>query len=117
MAEAWFERRIRRGLAALITLRMEGHPPADTVDATAKVWVQALWSDRLWDERLDDPRIGEAFRSIVVHETRWPTPAAFLRHLPARPEPPRLEPPKPTPEQREQIRALLQQGRHALMRK
>lgn len=105
--DAWFERRIRRGLAALITLRMEGHPPADTVEATAKVWAQALWPGRAWIDEIDAARIGEAFRQITLHETRWPTPAVFLRHLPARAPQKSLPPPRPTVEERERARAIL----------
>lgn len=105
--EAWFERRIRRGLAWLMTLRMEAHPPADTVEATAKVWALALWPGRAWCEQLDSERIGEAFRQITLHETRWPTPAVFLRHLPARAPQKSLPPPKQTAEEREKARAIL----------
>lgn len=118
-AAPWFERRIRRGLAALMTLRMEGHPPADTVEATAKVWAMALWPGRAWDEALDAERIGEAFRQIALHETRWPTPAVFLRHLPAREPQKSLPPPKPTDEEKERARAILAEaarllrGKHA----
>lgn len=105
--DEWFERRIRRGLAALLTLRMEGHPPADTVEATAKVWAQALWPGRHWDERLDGQRIGEAFRQITLHETRWPTPAVFLRYLPARETRQSLPPPRMTDEEKARARAIL----------
>jgi hypothetical protein len=103
----WFDKRIRRGLAALMALRMEAHPPADAVEATAKVWVQALWPGRLWDETLDADRIGEAFRQIALHETRWPTPAVFLRYLPARKLPQALPPPALSEEQMERARAVL----------
>ncbi len=118
-AAPWFERRIRRGLAALMTLRMEGHPPADTAEATAKVWAMALWPGRAWDEALDAERIGEAFRQITLHETRWPTPAVFLRHLPARAPQKSLPPPKPAAEEKERARAILAEavrvlrGKHA----
>lgn len=105
--EAWFERRIRRGLAALMTLRLEAHPPADTVEATAKVWAQALWPGRVWVEELDAPRIGEAFRRIALHETRWPTPAIFLRHLPQRVPQQALPPPRRTAAEKERARAIL----------
>lgn len=103
----WFEKRIKRGLAALLTLRMEAHPGADTVEATAKVWVHALWPGRAWDEEADAPRIGEAFRQITLCETRWPTPAVFLRHLPARAPVPQLPAPKPDPDARARIRAKI----------
>ncbi len=115
--ETWFEKRIRRGLAALMTLRMEAHPPADTVEATAKVWAQALWPGRAWSEELDGGRIGEAFRRVALHETRWPTPAVFLRYLPARPEPVRLPPPPPTAAQRERALAILAGIAESLKRK
>lgn len=105
--EAWFERRIRRGLAALMTLRMEGHPPADTVEATAKVWAQALWHGRVWVDELDSARIGESFRQITLHETRWPSPAVFLRCLPTRPQKPSLPPPGTTPDEKARARAIL----------
>lgn len=90
---AWFERRVKRGLAALLTLRLEGHPPADVVEATARVWAQALWPGRAWDEARDGGRIGEAYRLIALQETRWPTPAVLLRYLPPRPAVPALRPP------------------------
>jgi len=106
-AADWFERRIRRGLAALTALRLDGHPPADVIEATAKVWVQALWPGRAWDEALDAARIGEAFRLLALHETRWPTPAHFLRSLPARPAQRALPEPAISAEQREQVRAML----------
>lgn len=112
--EPWFERRIRRGLAALMTLRMDGHPPADTVEATAKVWAQALWPGRAWDDALDAARIGEAFRRIALHETRWPAPAVFLRHLPARAPQAALPPLKPDPEQVRAIRERLAALKHKL---
>lgn len=104
---AWFDRRIRRGLAALMTLRMEAHPPADTVEATAKVWAQALWPGRAWDEALDAARIGEAFRQITLHETHWPTPAVFLRYLPERAPQAALPPPASTAEDKARARAIL----------
>lgn len=106
-APDWFERRVRRGLAALTALRLDGHPPADVIEATAKVWVQALWPGRAWDEALDAARIGEAFRLLALHETRWPTPAHFLRVLPARPVQRALPEPEPSAEQRAQVRTML----------
>lgn len=105
--QPWFSRAIRRGLAALMTLRMEAHPPADTVEATAKVWVQALWPGRAWDEEIDAARIGEAWRQIALHETRWPTPAVFMRYLPSRVPHKSLPPPPMTEAERERARAIL----------
>lgn len=108
--EAWFSRRIRRGLAALIALRLEGHPPADVVEATAQVWVTALWPYCRWREEVDSERIGEAFRLLALSATRWPSPAEFLRRLPARREvtPPCLPPLRITEQERLEFQAYLQ---------
>ena len=103
----WFVRRIRRGLAALVALRLDGHPAADMVEATAQVWVQALWPTRAWAQDLDNARIGEAFRQITLHETRWPAPAVFLRYLPAREALPALPAPAMTAEQKAANKARL----------
>ena len=104
----WFAKRIRRGLAALVALRLEGHPAADMVEATAQVWVQALWPGRVWEEAADSGRIGETFRQITLHETRWPAPAVFLRYLPAREALPALPAPAMTAEQKAANKARLQ---------
>ena len=103
----WFVRRIRRGLAALVALRLDGHPAADMVEATAQVWVQALWPTRAWAQDLDNARIGEAFRQITLNETRWPAPAVFLRHLPARAPVAALPAPKLSAAEKEANKARL----------
>lgn len=110
---AWFIKRIRRGLAALVALRLDGHPAADMVEATAQVWVQALWPGRVWDET-DAARIGEAFRQIALQETRWPAPAVFLRYLPARAPVAALPAPKMTQEEKEANKARLAEMMRAL---
>lgn len=109
--EQWFVRRIRRGLAALIALRLDGHPPADVVDATAQVWCAALWPHCRWDADKDDARIAEAFRQLALHSERWPSIAAFLRVLPPRVEPtyPSLPPPQLSDEELAAHRAYIQQ--------
>ena len=104
----WFAKRIRRGLAALVALRLEGHPAADMVEATAQVWVQALWPGRVWEEAADSGRIGETFRQITLHETRWPAPAVFLRYLPARAPLAALPAPKLSAAEKEANKARLQ---------
>jgi hypothetical protein len=103
----WFIRQISRGLAALISLRLEGHPAADTVDVVRKVWAQALWPTRAWDEQADTDRIGEAFRRIVQHEARWPAPSTLMRHLPERPPQPQLPPPRIDPNRLRELRYRL----------
>jgi len=86
----WFDRQIRRGLAALMTLRLEGHPAADTIDMTAKVWAQALYPNRQWNQKTDVARLGEAFRRLASTKERWPAPVELVRRLPPPPDLPTL---------------------------
>lgn len=108
--DQWFVRCIRRGLAALIALRLAGHPPADTIDATAQVWVAALWPIGWRPD--DSARISEAFRQLALLAERWPVPAEFLRCLPPRPEPvfQPLPPPALTEEELAEHRAYLHEA-------
>lgn len=94
MAEKWFERAIVAGFQGLITLRLDGAPPADAVNLTLDIWLVALTKNRQWDEALDAERIRETFESLFASCERWPSPARFLRDLKPRRLPPLL--PKPT---------------------
>ena len=94
MAEKWFERAIVAGFQGLVTLRLDGAPPADAVNLTLDIWLVALTKNRQWDEELDAARIRETFESLFASCERWPSPARFLRDLKPRRLPPLL--PKPT---------------------
>ena len=94
MAEKWFERAIVAGFQGLITLRLDGAPPADAVNLTLDIWLVALTKNRQWDEAQDAERIRETFESLFASCERWPSPARFLRDLKPRRLPPLL--PKPT---------------------
>lgn len=94
MAEKWFERAIVAGFQGLVTLRLDGAPPADAVNLTLDIWLVALTKNRQWDEALDAERIRETFESLFASCERWPSPARFLRDLKPRRLPPLL--PKPT---------------------
>lgn len=94
MAEKWFERAIVAGFQGLVTLRLDGAPPADAVNLTLDIWLVALTKNRQWDEELDAERIRETFESLFASCERWPSPARFLRDLKPRRLPPLL--PKPT---------------------
>lgn len=94
MAEKWFERAIVAGFQGLVTLRLDGAPPADAVNLTLDIWLVALTKNRQWDQALDAGRIKETFESLFASCERWPSPARFLRDLKPRPLPPLL--PKPT---------------------
>jgi len=94
MAEKWFERAIVAGFQGLVTLRLDGAPPADAVNLTLDIWLVSLTKNRQWDEALDAERIRETFESLFASCERWPSPARFLRDLKPRRLPPLL--PKPT---------------------
>lgn len=115
-APGWLVAEVAEGVQRLLVLRLEGCPPADTVQAVALAWADALWlrSGR-WSVQEDAPRLRQAFRALAAHATRWPAPAQLWEHLPPRPEPLRLNPPPPAPQERERIRAMLQQVRQKLV--
>ncbi|MBA6088567.1 hypothetical protein H4C81_06625 [Pseudomonas monteilii] len=94
MTEKWFKRAILAGFQGLVTLRLDGAPPADAVTLTVDIWLVALTKNRQWDEALDAERIRETFESLFASCERWPSPARFLRDLKPRRLPPLL--PKPT---------------------
>ncbi len=94
MTEKWFKRAIVAGFQGLVTLRLDGAPPADAVTMTLDIWLIALTKNRQWDEELDAERIRETFESLFASCERWPSPARFLRDLKPRRLPPLL--PKPT---------------------
>lgn len=94
MTEKWFKRAIVAGFQGLVTLRLDGAPPADAVTLTVDIWLVALTKNRQWDEALDAERIRETFESLFASCERWPSPARFLRDLKPRRLPPLL--PKPT---------------------
>ncbi|MCX8016636.1 MAG: hypothetical protein N2690_01845 [Rhodocyclaceae bacterium] len=109
-APGWLVAEVAEGIQRLLVLRLEGCPPADAVEAVALAWADTLAvRGGRWEEALDAPRIRAAFRGLAAHATRWPAPAALWEHLPARPKPPSLPPPLPTPEERERIMDLIGQ--------
>lgn len=115
-APGWLVAEVAEGVQRLLVLRLEGCPSADTVQAVALAWADALWLRAgRWSVQEDAPRLRQAFRGLAAHATRWPAPAQLWEHLPPRPEPLRLDPPPPTPQERERIRAMLQQARQKLV--
>jgi len=112
----WLVAEVAEGVQRLLVLRLDGCPSADTVQAVALAWADALWLRAgRWSAQEDAPRLRQAFRALAAHATRWPAPAQLWEHLPPRPEPLRLDPPPPTPQERERIRAMLQQARQKLV--
>lgn len=93
-APGWFVAAVRRHLAGLVALHLEGHPSAETIDQVAQGWIAVLWPERRWCEQRDGARIAESFRRLAAASHRWPAPAAFLLHLPAAPQPAALPRPR-----------------------
>ena len=78
------------GLIKLVTLRLRGAPPAESVTTVAEVWLETL-ARRDW-QPADVARIECAFRRLCAEMTDWPAPRHFLDRLPpppALPSPPR----------------------------
>lgn len=51
---------------------------------TPRRWAEVLWRGVAWDEHADTARIAVAFDSLAGKVTRWPSPAEWRDHLPAR---------------------------------
>ena len=71
------------GLIKLVTLRLRGAPPAESVTTVAEVWLETL-ARRDW-QPADVARIECAFRCLCAEMTDWPAPRHFLDCLPPRP--------------------------------
>lgn len=86
-APDWFSDQVIEGVQMLYALSLAGCPPAETVQLTAQVWIQALWgAQRCTDPALDRERLQAAFLAVARLAERWPAPRAVLDHLPARRE-------------------------------
>ena len=86
------------GIQRLYALRLEGAPPADSLQATATVWLDTLGYKRSWGED-DAVRVARAFAGLCAACRRWPAPAQFFDHLPPPPPPPALPAPVLTAEE------------------
>ena len=87
----------------LACLGLEGTPADDTIEATAKLWVEIL-GDR-------DPRaLRSAFDTIEATATRWPVPAQIISALPVYRHEPSIPSQRALPDEaaKERIRVLLE---------
>lgn len=100
----WLGELVKLRMERLRLLGLEGQPLGRAMGEVVVIWAQVI-AARLpqADERLDAPRLHAAFDALEARCERWPAPKQLLEALPARPEPPRLEPPAPRPEQRAQV--------------
>jgi len=93
-APIWFRNCIKDGMKALMTLRLDGTPAADTIVLTRDVWIQVLWPVKDWDESFDAQRIHQGFMEMMVKIERWPAPKHLLMNLPPREKLPAIGPVK-----------------------
>jgi len=90
----WLRAELADGLAALLTLGLDGAPAADIVCRTADIWALVVGKAGCTVEQTDRPRITKAFTSLLQQpHKRWPDPAALVAQLPRRPERQKLEEP------------------------
>lgn len=106
---AFIRKEILEGLQLLCTLRLQGAPPAEAIEATAQGWLIALAPRTAgFEEELDKNRIAQGFQLLAAQTLRWPPPAALIELIPERPKPKLLGHDKRlTPEQKKQGRANL----------
>lgn len=104
----WLEQALADGLAALLTLGLDGAPAADIVCRTADVWRFAVEKSGCRVEAVDRPRVTQGFASLLQQPLkRWPEPAALVACLPRRPERQKLDEPPLSDAQRAAGKAAL----------
>jgi hypothetical protein len=126
-APQWLENAVIDGLQALLLLRLDRAPAADTINAVVDVWLHALMAaNTTWISHLDAARVKAGFETLLRTCQHWPAPRALLDAMPARVMPTAL--PAPTSntvsaQVREQIDTLVKKvrrpagevGRHDLL--
>ena len=79
----WINDTLRHGLVKLLSLRLNGCPPDDMVELTARTWLEAVLDGSEWDEHRDEPRMRAAFVTLAKTRDSWPAPKHFLDAIPA----------------------------------
>jgi hypothetical protein len=83
--DTWFRSMIVAGIQRLYALSLPSTPAADTIAATATVWLETIWEmPELWTEELDQQRISNCFKILARECERWPAIRDFTKHLPPR---------------------------------
>jgi hypothetical protein len=93
-ADNWLRTLIADGLAALLTLGLDGTPGAEVVCRTADVWHHVM-AGSCNIEAIDSTRVKQAFSGLLKTVEKWPEPRAIWAHMPPRPHQERLpDPPR-----------------------
>ena len=109
MAVPFLNEAVLTGLQRLLALRLVGSPPADAIELTASVWIDAI--DRYpiaWNEQLDGWRINAGFDQLVLQSERWPTEKNIKDCRPKRIPPPPLTKPTMTKQMQKEGKKKLQ---------
>lgn len=77
-----YKRVVLAGLQRLMTLRLQGHPPAETIRAVGEVWLDALHSCGDWNDPRHIQALGEAFQIATRECERFPSPAEIRKRKP-----------------------------------
>lgn len=85
----WLNDAIRLGLVKLLSLRLDGAPPDDMIELTARTWLDSLVAGLDWDQTRDEPRIAAGFVTLARTRDSWPLPKHLLAAL-SEPTAPRL---------------------------
>jgi hypothetical protein len=90
----WLRTLIADGLAALLTLGLDGTPGAEVICRTADVWHHVM-AGSCNIETVDSTRVKQAFSGLLKAASKWPEPKAIWAHMPRRPHQERLpDPPR-----------------------
>lgn len=90
MHNDWINDTIRLGLVKLLSIRLNGCPPDDMIELTARTWLEAVTDGREWDRQRDEPRMQAAFVTIAKTRETWPAPKHFIDAIPPVPPAPAL---------------------------
>lgn len=101
------------GLQKLCILRLENTPAADSIEAVAMVWLEALQTLPIsWNESQDKDRVNMAFLRLIKEADRWPSPKMLIERLPRRKETPKLPtPPISDAERRQNLKKMQEMSR------
>jgi hypothetical protein len=81
----WLRGLIADGLAALLTLGLDGTPSAEVIPRTADVWHHVM-AGSCTVEEVDSQRVKAAFSGLLKAVEKWPEPKAIWAHMPRRPQ-------------------------------
>lgn len=66
----------------MLSLRLNGCPPDDMIELTARTWLETVTDGREWERGRDEPRMRAAFVTLAKTRESWPAPKHFLEAIP-----------------------------------